>query len=90
MIETRRIIIMIETSNLIVRAKENNYKNEGEKLLDPSLGPKKYWSILNDFLREGKMPIIPLLFDNGEIVTDYQCKAEIFNNYFASECVPLK
>ena len=33
---------MFETSNLIASAKENYYKNEGKKLLDPSLGPKKY------------------------------------------------
>ena len=41
---------MTETSNLIFSAKEKYYKNEGVKLLDPSLGPKKYWSILNRFL----------------------------------------
>ena len=42
---------MTESSNLIVSAKENYYyKNEGKKLLDPSLCPKKYWSILNSFL----------------------------------------
>ena len=35
------------------------------------------------------MPTIPPKFDNGEIVTDYQCKAEIFNNYFASHCTLL-
>ena len=35
------------------------------------------------------MPIIPPLLDNGELVTDYQCKADIVNNYFASQCTPL-
>ena len=62
---------MIETSNLIVSAKENYYKNEGEKLLDPSLGTEKYWSLLNSYLGRKKMPIIPNLFDNGETDTDY-------------------
>ena len=33
---------MIETSNLIANAKENYYTNEGKKLLDSSLGQKKY------------------------------------------------
>ena len=80
---------MLETSNLIAIAKENYYKNEGNKLLDPSLGPKKYWSILNSFLGKSKLPIIPPLFDNGEIVTDYLSKAEIFNTYFASICTPF-
>ena len=41
---------MIETSNLIANAKENYYQNEGKKLLNISLSPKKYWSILNSFL----------------------------------------
>ena len=80
---------MIETSNLIANAKEKYYKNEGNKLLDPTLGPKKYWSILNSFLGNKKMPTIPPLFENGEVVTDYASKAEIFNNYFAAQCIPL-
>ena len=80
---------MVETSNLIAKAKDNYYKNEGNKLLDPSLGPKKYWSILNSFLGKSNLPIIPPLFENEEIVTDYPSKAEIFNTYFASICTPL-
>ena len=80
---------MLETSNLIAEAKDKYYKNEGKKLLNPSLGPKKYWSILNSFLGKNKMPIIPPLFEDGEIVTDYLSKAEIFNTYFASQCTPL-
>ena len=77
---------MIETSNHIENAKENYYKNEGEKLLDSSFGPKKYWSILNSFLTNKKMPTIPPLFENGESVVDYPTKAETFNN-FLSQCL---
>ena len=32
---------MTETSNLILSTKEKYYKNEGVRLLDPSLGPKQ-------------------------------------------------
>ena len=77
---------MIETSNLIANAKENYYKNKGKKLLDSSLGPKQYWSILNSFLTNKKIPTIPPLFENGE--SDYPTNAEIFNNYFVSQCTP--
>ena len=35
------------------------------------------------------MPNLPPLFENGEIVTDYSSKAEIFNTYFASQCTPF-
>ena len=80
---------MNETSNLITNAKNKYYVNEGKKLLDPALGPKKYWSILNSFLGNKKMPIIPPLFENDEVITDYSTKAEIFNTYFASQCTPL-
>ena len=55
----------------IVKAKDSYYKKEGKKLLDPPLGPKRYWSILNSFLGNKKMPNIPPLCENGEIVTDY-------------------
>ena len=65
---------MIETSNLIANAKENYYKNEGKKLLDSSLVPKKYWSTLNSFLTNKNMPTS--LFKNGESVVDYPTKAE--------------
>ena len=35
------------------------------------------------------MPVIPPLFDNGDIVCDYLSKAEIFNSYFALQYTPL-
>ena len=82
---------MIETSNLVANAKENYYQNEGKKITQYFLGPKMYWSILNSFLGNKKIPITPPppLSDNGEIVTDYLSKAEIFNDYFASQCTPF-
>ena len=35
------------------------------------------------------MPEISPLFDNGDIVSDYLSKAELFNSYFALQCTPL-
>ena len=35
------------------------------------------------------MPSIPPLFENGEIVSDYGKKAEIFNEYFAFQFSPF-
>ena len=60
---------MVETCNLIAIVKGNYYKDEDKKLLEPSLGRKKYCSILNSFLGNKKIPTIPPLFDNGEIIT---------------------
>ena len=77
-----------EVADLVTSAKEKYYVNEGNKLLDPSLGPKRYWSIINSFLGKSKLPIIPPLFENDDVICDFREKAEIFNNYFASICTP--
>ena len=70
-------------------AKETYSLDQGKKLLDPAIGPKKYWNILNTFLQRNKIPIIPPLWENGNFVIDYAKKAEIFNDYFAMQGVPL-
>ena len=79
-----------ETSNLVMAAKEKYFSEQGKKLLDPSLGPKKYWSILNNFLQKKNIPIIPPLWENGTFVSDSAEKADIFNCYFASQCTPIE
>ena len=78
-----------QTSKLVMDAKESYFRGQGKKLLDPSLGPKKYWSILNNFLQNKNIPIIPPLWENGSYVSDCAEKADIFNNFFASQCTPL-
>ena len=70
-------------------AKERNFSEQGKKLLDPSLGAKNYWSILNNFLQKKNIPIIPPLWENGIFVSDCADKAELFNNFFASQSTPL-
>ena len=41
-----------QTSKLVMDAKERYFSEQGKKLLDPSLGAKNYWSILNNFLQK--------------------------------------
>ena len=52
--------------------------------------PKTYWSIINKFLSNEKTPISPTILVNGELVSDFEQKANLFNNYFASQCTPIK
>ena len=52
--------------------------------------PKAYWSIINKFLSSKKPPIIPPALVNGELVSDFQQKVNLFNNYFASQCTQIK
>ena len=34
--------------------------------------------------------MIPLVLVNGELVSDFEKKANLFNNCFASQCTPIK
>ena len=79
-----------ETSELIIASKEKYFQEQGNKLLDPTIGPKKYWSILNTFLQKNKITIIPPLWENGNFVNDYSIKANIFNDYFVSQSTLLE
>ena len=42
------------------------------------------------FLNNQKVPAIPPLLVNGEIISKFSEKASIFNKFFASHCTPLQ
>ena len=56
------------------------------ELDNPFTVTKAYWSILNDFLGKRKTPNIPPLIVNDFVVSDFTTKADLFNNFFASQC----
>ena len=73
------------------------YSSQGKKissdwLLDLRIlaqSPKTYWSILNRFLSNKKIPIIPAILVDDRVVSNFAEKAELFNSYFASQCTPV-
>ena len=77
-----------ECSKLISETKAKYLANLGSILNDPFIGPRKYWSILNTFLNWKNIPLIPggILHDNI-LITDMSAKANIFNDYFISQCL---
>ena len=46
---------------------------------------KAYWFFLKTFLNNKKIPLIPPLYDQGDIITNFKVKAELFNSFFASQ-----
>ena len=60
------------------------------KLEDSNAASKTYWSILNRFLYNKKIPAIPPLLVDGSFISDFCEKANLFNNFFASICTPIK
>ena len=60
------------------------------KLEDAFSAPKTYWTIINHLLYNKKIPAIPPLLVDGNFVSDFNKKANPFNNFFASICTPIK
>ena len=60
------------------------------KLSNPETSSKTYWSILKSFVNDKKIPIIPPLHHNGNFITDFRQKAELFNSFFAEQCSTLQ
>ena len=78
-----------ECTEIILAAKEKYITELSKKLSNPETAPKTYWKILNRFLSNKKIPSIPPLLVNGEMISNFSKKAELFNKLFASQCTPL-
>ena len=46
--------------------------------------------MLKTFLNNKKVPLIPPLYHQGDLITDFKIKAEFFNSFFASQCSFIK
>ena len=79
-----------ECTSLISEAKENYILKKTSKLEDPNTDSKLYWSILNRFLYNKKTPAIAPLFVYRNFISDFCEKENLFNNFFASICIPIK
>ena len=51
------------------------------KLDNPKSVPKTCWSIISKFLSNKKISIIPPILVNGELVSDFKQKTNIFDNH---------
>ena len=76
-------------TEIILAAKEKYINELSKKLSNPETASKTYWKILNRFLSNKKIPSIPPLLVNGEMISNFSKKAELFNKFFASQCMPL-
>ena len=74
---------------MILERKEKYYNHLSMKLNNPNTSAKTYWSILKSFYNGSKVPLIPPLLVNNQIVSDFTKKTNIFNDFFALQCTPL-
>ena len=73
-------------TSTIENAKSEYYSKLSRKLSNPETSSKACWSLLKSFVNDKKMPIIPPLYHNGNFITDFCQKAELFNSFFAEQC----
>ena len=72
-----------------LKRKEKYYHHLSLKLNNPNISDKTYWSILKSFYYDTKVPLIPPLLANTKIVSDFTKKANLFNDFFATQSTPL-
>ena len=70
------------SATLISDVKTKYLYKFAEKLNEPHIGAKSYWSILNKFMHKKKIPLIPPILINDSFVMDISKKTHLFNTYY--------
>ena len=65
-------------------------QKKSNALNDKNTDPKVYWTVLNNILHNIKILSIPPMLASGKTITNIVEKANLFNNFFASQCTPLE
>ena len=82
--------LITELNDLIFSTKTLYCENLAKKLNNPLFQTKTYWSILKTVYHDKKIPLVPPLLVYDKFVNDTKTKTDIFNNFFAEQCTPLK
>ena len=72
-----------EISFYISKRNNDYFIRLGNKLGDPSRSIKTYWATMRTLQNGKKVPNIPPLLINDELITEFEAKDNIFNKYFA-------
>ena len=87
---TRVKQIKTDTAKMITDAKNKNYTDLGKRLCDPSVGIKTYWRTLHKIINKKQAMNIPPILLNGVFITNFQNKANLFNDFFVQQCSVLR
>ena len=79
-----------ELSDYITERKTEYNFQLSQSFNNPGTSSKTYWTILKTFYSGKKIPLIPLLVINNQLITDFREKANYFNLYFAKQCTPIE
>ena len=82
--------ISTKLSEIISKRKEDYYCALSDKLNDPHTSAKSHWSILKTLYNGKKIPLIPPILISNKLVSNFKEKANLFNDFFASQCTPVQ
>ena len=78
-----------DVSQLIEKSKDKYYYRLGKRLNDPNTSASSYQAILKTFYNKRKIPLISPLLVSISFVTDFKGKANLFNDFFCKQCMPV-
>ena len=84
--KTRLRSLQVRLNSSIECATEKFYNKIANKLNGTQKNAKAYWSLIEMFLNNKEIPLIPPLYYDNRFITDFKEKAELFNSFFSKEC----
>ena len=81
--------ISTELSEIRLKRKEDYYRMLSDKLNDPHTSAKSYCPILKTLYNGKKIPLIPPILINNNLISNVKEKANQLSAFFASQCTPI-
>ena len=75
--------ISTELPEIILKRKNDYHRQLSDKLNDPEISAKAYWSILKTLYNGKKIPVIPPVLVNNKLISNFKEKANYFNDFFS-------
>ena len=75
-----------DLTNAITNSKSACHRRIASKLNDPNSAPKADRSILKSFVNNKKIPLIPQILVNDQLVTQFLEKANLYNEFVTQQC----
>ena len=82
--------VKTDTAKMITDAKNKYYTDLGKRLCDPRVRIKTYWRTLHKIINKKQAMNIPPTLLDGVFITNFQNKANLFNNIFVQKCSVLQ
>ena len=81
--------VSTELPEMILKRKDDYYRQLSGKLDDPKTSTKAYWCILKFLYNGKKIPLIPPILVNNKLISNFKEKANHCNTFFTSQCTSV-